>query len=186
VKLLALDLPRAHLVELEPHVDDRGFFARTWCSKEFAEAGLPSEIVQTNVSQTRQRRTIRGLHYQRPPSREGKLVRCLKGGIYDVIVDIRPDSPTFLRHLGVELTPTNRRAIYIPPGFAHGFMTLEPETEVWYQMTDYYQPGLGGGMRWDDPVLSIEWPHEPSTINERDATYPDLNRDDFECFRGVR
>lgn len=186
MKLLALDLPDAHLVELEPHIDDRGFFARTWCSKEFAEAGLPAEIVQTNVSQTHQRAAIRGLHYQRPPSREGKVVRCLSGGIYDVIVDIRPDSLTFLRHVGVELTPTNRRALYIPPGFAHGFQTLESETEVWYQMTDYYQPGLGGGMRWDDPALGIEWPLEPSTMNERDATYPDLERDDFECFRGIR
>jgi len=186
MKLVALALPGAHLVETEPHVDDRGFFARTWCSREFAGAGLPAEIVQTNVSQTAQRCTIRGLHYQRPPSHEGKVVRCLEGGIFDVIVDIRPDSPAFLQSVGVELTPSNRLALYIPPGFAHGFQTLEPETEVWYQMTDYYQPGLGAGIRWDDPALGIEWPQEPSTMNERDATYPDLNRQDFECFRGVR
>ena len=186
MKLDALDLPGAFLIELEQHVDDRGFFARTWCSREFASAGLPAEIVQTNLSQTAERGAIRGLHYQRPPSREGKVVRCLQGGIFDVIVDIRPDSPAFLRHVGVELTPSNRLALYIPPGFAHGFQTLEPETEVWYQMTDYYQPGLGGGMRWDDPALGIDWPLAPTMMNERDATYPDLNRNDFELFRGVR
>jgi dTDP-4-dehydrorhamnose 3,5-epimerase len=185
MKLVALDLRGAFLVELEQHVDDRGFFARTWCSREFAEAGLPAEIVQTNLSQTSQPGALRGLHYQRPPSREGKVVRCLNGGIFDVIVDVRPDSPSFLRHVGVELTPSNRLALYIPPGFAHGFQTLEPETEVWYQMTDYYQPGLGGGIRWDDPALGIEWPREPTTMNERDANYPDLVHKDFECFRGV-
>ena len=124
------------------------------------------------------------MHYQRPPSREGKVVRCLRGGIYDVIVDIRPDSPGFLRHFGVGLSPSNRLALYIPPGFAHGFQTLEPETEVWYQMTDYYQSGLGGGMRWNDPALGIDWPLEPSTMNERDAAYPDLTPDDFDFFRG--
>lgn len=186
MKFVALELPDAFVIELEPHLDDRGFFARTWCSREFAEAGLPAVIVQTNLSQTQARGAIRGLHYQRPPSREGKVVRCLEGGIFDVIVDVRPDSPAFLRHAGVELTPSNRRALYIPPGFAHGFQTLAPDTEVWYQMTDYYQPGLGGGLRWDDPALGIEWPLEPTTMNERDATYPDLNRDDLECFRGFR
>jgi dTDP-4-dehydrorhamnose 3,5-epimerase len=184
MKLVALDLPGAHLVELEPHVDERGLFARTWCSREFTSAGLPAGIVQTNLSQTAERGAIRGLHYQRPPSREGKVVRCLRGAIFDVIVDVRPDSPAFLRHAGVELTDSNRSALYIPPGFAHGFQTLEPQTEVWYQMTDYYQPGLGGGIRWDDPALGVNWPLEPTTMNERDATYPDLNRDDFEFFRG--
>jgi dTDP-4-dehydrorhamnose 3,5-epimerase len=182
MKFVALELPDAFVIELEPHVDDRGFFARTWCAREFAEAGLPAAIVQTNLSQTQARGAIRGLHYQRPPSREGKVVRCLKGGIFDVIVDVRPDSPAFLRHAGVELTPTNRRALYIP----HGFQTLETDTEVWYQMTDYYQPGLGGGLRWDDPALGIEWPLEPTTMNERDAIYPDLDRGELECFRGFR
>ena len=113
-------------------------------------------------------------------------MRCLRGGIYDVIVDLRPDSPTFLRHVGVELTPENRKGLYVPPGFAHGFQTLEPHTEVWYQMTDFFQPGLGGGMRWDDPALGIDWPHAPSTMNERDATYPDLDPGAFELFRGFR
>jgi dTDP-4-dehydrorhamnose 3,5-epimerase len=182
----ALDLSGAMLIALEPRFDERGFFARTWCSKEFAEAGLPEEIVQANLSQTLSRGVIRGLHYQRPPSREGKVVRCLRGGIFDVIVDIRPDSATFLQHVGVELTPVNRLALYIPPGFAHGFQTLEPDSEVWYQMTDYYQPGLGGGLRWDDPALGIKWPLEPTAMNERDATYPDLNRSEIECFRGFR
>jgi dTDP-4-dehydrorhamnose 3,5-epimerase len=186
MKMKALDLPDAVVVELEPHADERGFFARTWCAREFEDAGLPSAIAQTNLSQTRQRGAIRGLHYQRPPSREGKIVRCVRGGIFDVIVDIRPDSKAFLEHAGVELTAINRLALYIPPGFAHGFQTLEPDTEVWYQMTDFYQPGLGGGLRWNDPELGIEWPLEPSTMNERDATYPDLDRSALECFRGFR
>ncbi len=182
----AQDLPGAFLIEPEPHADERGFFARTWCSDEFAEAGLPNEIVQSNLSCTRLRGTMRGMHYQRPPSREGKVVRCLKGRIFDAIVDIRPDSPTFLRHLGVELTSTNRLALYVPPGFAHGFQTLEDDAEVWYQMTDRYQPGLSGGLRWDDPALGIEWPMKPTALNERDAHYPDLDRDELDCFRGAR
>ena len=184
MKIVPLELPGAAVVELEPNTDDRGFFARTWCSREFEEAGLPSTIVQTNLSQTRLRGTIRALHYQRPPSREGKLVRCIRAEIFDVIVDIRPDSPAFLRHVGVELSEANRLALYIPPGFAHGFQTLAPDAEVWYQMTDFYQPGVTGGLRWDDPALGIQWPLEPSTMNERDATYPDLNREELECFRG--
>jgi dTDP-4-dehydrorhamnose 3,5-epimerase len=184
MKIVALDLPGAAVVELEPNIDERGLFARTWCSREFAEAGLPSTIVQSNLSQTRLRGTIRGLHYQRPPSREGKVVRCIRGGAFDVIVDIRPDSPGFLKHLGVELSAANRLALYIPPGFAHGFQTLEPDTEVWYQMTDFYQPGVTGGLRWNDPAFAIRWPLEPTTMNERDATYPDLDRGELECFRG--
>lgn len=184
MKFRAQELPGAFLIELEPHADERGFFARTWCSDEFANAGLPTQVVQSNLSCTRLPGTIRGMHYQRPPSREGKVVRCLKGGIFDVIVDIRPDSPSFLRHLGVELTATNRLALYVPPGFAHGFQTLEPDAEVWYQMTDRYQPGLSGGFRWDDPALGIQWPMEPNAMNERDATYPDLDPTAFEFFRG--
>jgi dTDP-4-dehydrorhamnose 3,5-epimerase len=184
VKIVALDLPGAAVVELELNIDDRGLFARTWCSREFAEAGLPSTIVQSNLSHTHLRGTIRALHYQRPPSREGKVVRCIRGGIFDVIVDIRPDSPAFLKHVGVELSAANRLALYIPPGFAHGFQTLEADAEVWYQMTDFYQPGLTGGLRWNDPAFAIQWPLEPTTMNERDATYPDLDRGELECFRG--
>ncbi len=126
MKMKALDLPDAVVVELEPHVDERGFFARTWCSREFCEAGVPSAIVQTNLSQTRQRGAIRGLHYQRPPSREGKIVRCIEGGIFDVIVDVRPDSPAFLKHAGVELTPSNRLALYIPPASRMVFRHSSP------------------------------------------------------------
>ena len=180
----ALDLPGAFLIEPQPHVDERGFFVRTWCSGEFAEAGLPAEIVQANLSQTVLRGTIRGFHFQRPPSREGKVVRCLRGAIFDVLVDLRPDSPTFLEHVGVELTPVNRLALYIPTGFAHGFQTLEADSEVWYQMTDRYQPELAGGLRWDDPSLAVGWPLRPSVMNERDAAYPDLDRAALECFRG--
>ena len=180
----ALDLPGAFLIQPQPHVDERGFFVRTWCTDEFAEAGLPVGILQANLSHTVLSGTIRGMHYQRPPSHEGKVVRCLNGGIFDVLVDLRPDSPTFLRYVGVELTPVNRLALYIPPGFAHGFQTLAADSEVWYQMTDRYRPELAGGLRWDDPTLAIEWPLRPSAINERDASYPDLNRAALECFRG--
>ena len=185
MKIVALDLPGAAVVELEPNVDDRGFFARTWCSREFEEAGLPSTIVQSNLSYTRMRGTMRGLHYQRPPSREGKLVRCIRGAIVDVILDVRPDSPSFLEHAAIELSAANRLGLYIPPGFAHGFQTLEDDTEVWYEMTDYYQPGVTAGLRWNDPAFAIDWPMEPTHMNERDASYPDLDRAELECFRGL-
>jgi dTDP-4-dehydrorhamnose 3,5-epimerase len=186
VKFRALELSGAFMIELEPHLDERGFFARTWCADEFEEAGIKVRLLQTNLSQTAKRGTIRGMHYQRPPSREGKVVRCIQGGVFDVVVDVRPDSPSFLHHLGFELTPANRFALYIPPGFAHGFQTLTDDSQVWYQMTDRYQPGVAGGFRWDDPAVSIEWPMPPTTMSERDATYPDLDVDDLECFRGER
>jgi len=172
------------VIETEPITDERGHFARVFCVKEFETAGIDFQTVQRNQSFNHKKGTLRGMHYQRPPSREGKIVRCIQGGIFDVLVDLRPDSPSFLRHLGFELTPANRFALYIPPGFAHGFQTLADDSEVWYQMTDRYRPEVAGGFRWDDPAVNIEWPMPPTTMSERDATYPDLDIDELECLRG--
>jgi dTDP-4-dehydrorhamnose 3,5-epimerase len=171
------------LVELEPHVDERGFFARTWCAREFADAGLPDRLVQCSISRNSAAGTTRGLHFQTPPSREGKLVRCARGALVDVVVDIRAGSPTFLRHLSVELDADNGRGIYVPPGFAHGFQTQRDDTDVLYHMTDSFAPELAAGMRWDDPVLGVRWPAVPTIISERDAGYPDL---DVEWLRSLK
>ncbi len=177
MKFIETDIPGCTIVEIDPHEDERGFFARTWCRQEFGEAGLPSRNVQCSISRNRGRGTMRGLHFQLPPSGEGKLVRCTRGALFDVIVDIRSTSPRFLEHLSVELTADNCRAIYIPPGCAHGFQTLEGDTDVFYQMTDVFAPDLGAGLRWDDPELAIDWPIGKPIMNERDRTYPDLDRD---------
>ena len=165
------------IVDIEPHEDERGAFARTWCRQEFAGAGLPDGLVQCSVSRNRKRGTMRGLHYQLPPSQEGKLVRCTRGAIFDVLVDLRSASPQFLQHVSVELTADNSRAIFIPPGCAHGFQTLEDDTDVFYQMTDVFTPDLGAGLRWNDPALGIDWPMDTPIMNDRDRDYPDLDRD---------
>lgn len=166
----------AVLVDLEPHADARGYFARTWCAREFAAHGLPAQFVQASLSRNTHRATVRGLHLQLPPSREGKLVSCIAGAIYDVLVDLRPDSPSFLRHFGVELTADSHRGLYIPPLCAHGFQTLVDGAEVLYQMTDYFAPELGFGARWDDPAFGIRWPIATAgAIAARDAGYPDFD-----------
>jgi dTDP-4-dehydrorhamnose 3,5-epimerase len=170
----------AVLVQLERHQDARGFFARTFCVQEFAAAGLPVLAVQASVSYNEQAGTVRGMHFQWPPSQEGKLVRCVRGRLFDVLLDLRPHSPTYLRHAAVTLDDENRAAVFIPPGIAHGFQTLAPRTEVWYQMTDVYAPQLAAGVRYNDPAFSIRWPMPPSAISERDATYPDFDRAQFE------
>jgi dTDP-4-dehydrorhamnose 3,5-epimerase len=164
----------ALLVELERHQDDRGFFARSWCQREFEEHGLSPTMVQCNVSWNRAKGTLRGLHYQVAPHEEAKLVRCTRGAIYDVIVDFREESPTFLEHYAVELTDLNQRALYVPERFAHGFLTLTDDAEVFYQMSSFYEPAAGRGLRWDDPVLAISWPQPVVIISERDRSYPDL------------
>ena len=138
--------------------DSRGYFARTWCAREFADHGLPDQLVQASLSYNRRRGTVRGMHLQRPPSREAKLVSCVQGAIVDVIVDLRPGSPTFLRHVAVELSAASRDALFIPPMMAHGFQTLADDTCVQYQMTDYYAPELGCGWRWDDPAFPANFP----------------------------
>jgi dTDP-4-dehydrorhamnose 3,5-epimerase len=172
-------LAGAFVVEIEAHADVRGFFARTWCQREFREQGLES------ISRNDKRGTVRGMHLQLPPSHEAKLVRAERGAIYDVMVDLRPGSPTYLRHFGVELDSRRYNALYIPPQFAHGFQTLEDDSEVLYLMTDFHQPDLGYGFRWNDPAFAINWPIRSAiTILGRDADYPDFSRADYESRLG--
>ncbi|HEY1308748.1 MAG TPA: dTDP-4-dehydrorhamnose 3,5-epimerase [Vicinamibacterales bacterium] len=168
-------LSGAVIVDVERHTDERGFFARSWCTREFQERGLSPLVVQCNVSGNAVKGTLRGMHYQVAPHAEVKLVRCTKGAIYDVIVDLRESSPTFLRHVGVELTAENHRALYIPEGFAHGFMTLQDDSEVFYQMSAFYEPGAARGVRWNDPAFAITWPLPVTVISKRDQELPDFN-----------
>jgi dTDP-4-dehydrorhamnose 3,5-epimerase len=172
-------------VDIEPHEDMRGFFARTFCEREFAQQRIELRMVQASVSYNRKRGTLRGMHYQVPPGNEAKLVRCTRGAVFDVIVDLRPRTHTFLRHVSVELSADNRRGLYIPPGVAHGFQTLVDDTEVFYQMTDFHDPALARGVRWNDPAFGIEWPDDERTIIGRDATYPDFSAHVIEELRDV-
>lgn len=165
----------AYVIEPEPIEDHRGFFARAWCQREFADHGLSSEMVQCNISSNRHRGTLRGMHYQTPPHQEAKLVRCTSGAIYDVIIDLRPESHTFMQHLGVTLTAENRQMLYVPEGFAHGFITLEDSVEVFYQVSAFYAPGYERGLRYDDPTFEIQWPEKVEVISEKDATWPDYH-----------
>lgn len=165
-------LAGAHIVDLEPRTDDRGFFARAFCANEFAAHNMKTSVVQANISFNHKKGTLRGMHYQVPPAAETKFIRCLRGGIYDVIIDMRPESPTFLQHIGVELTADNHRALYIPEMFAHGFQTLSDDTEVMYLVGEFYTPGYERGLRYDDPALGLEWPLPVSVISEKDATWP--------------
>lgn len=159
-------------VRPEPVEDERGCFARIACDMEFARHGLKGGFCQSSFSWNREKGTLRGMHYQREPFGEHKLVRCTRGSIFDVVVDIRPDSPTFKRWHGCRLTDRNRLALYLSPGIAHGFITLEPETEVLYMMREAYKPGAGAGVNWRDPAFGIEWPLQPVCISQRDADYP--------------
>jgi dTDP-4-dehydrorhamnose 3,5-epimerase len=167
-------LPGVIVVELERHCDERGFFARTWCRREFESRGLISQIAQCSVSLNRQKGTLRGLHYQENPHPEAKFVRCIRGALYDVALDLRPQSSTYLQWFGIELTEMEGRALYIPEGCAHGFLTLEDQTEVFYQISEFFHPELSRGVRWNDPAFSIAWPAEPTIMSERDRTYPDF------------
>jgi dTDP-4-dehydrorhamnose 3,5-epimerase len=159
------------ILELEKREDDRGFFARSFCRDEYREHGLNPCIAQCNISYNRRKGTIRGLHYQAAPAEEDKLVRCTRGAIYDVIVDIRPGSPTYCRWESVSLGEDDRRMVYIPKGFAHGFQTLADDTEVFYQMSEFYMPERSKGIRWDDPAFAIRWPLENQVISEKDKSY---------------
>lgn len=167
-------LTGAFLVDLVAVEDERGFFARSWCIREFEAQGLSPRLVQCNVSFNRARGTLRGMHYQVSPHQEAKLVRCTRGAIYDVIVDLRPQSATYLRSFGAALTADNRRAMYVPEDFAHGFLTLSDESEVFYQMSQFYTPDAGRGIRWNDPALAIEWPEPVRLVSDRDRTFPDF------------
>jgi dTDP-4-dehydrorhamnose 3,5-epimerase len=168
-------LTGAWIVEIEPAFDVRGFFARTWSSADFQAHGLEGTIVQSSLSRNERRGTIRGMHLQLPPSREAKLVRCTRGAIWDVIIDLRPRSVTFMQHFAAELSADRHDALYVPPLFAHGFQTLVDATEVSYQMTDVHAPELGFGLRWDDPAFAIRWPVAELTMLPRDAAYPDFD-----------
>ena len=168
-------LAGAYLIELQKVEDERGFFARSWCAQEFAEHGLDTRLVQCNISLTRQGGTVRGMHYQAPPFAETKLVRCSRGAIYDVIIDLRPESPTFLQWLGVTLSADNRTMLYIPKGFAHGFQSLVDNTEVFYQMSDFYAPEYARGLRWNDPKVKIQWPLAITVMSAKDQSYPDFS-----------
>jgi dTDP-4-dehydrorhamnose 3,5-epimerase len=166
----------AYLIDLERREDDRGFFARVWCEREFAELGLKTRLVQCNLSFSYRKSTLRGLHLQRPPHAEAKVVRCTRGAIYDVLVDLRPSSPTYKRWLGVELTADNRRMLYVPEGCAHGYQTLVDDTEAVYPVSEFYAPEAEWGVRWDDPAFGIEWPDaEGALLSEKDRSWPDYD-----------
>ncbi len=165
-------LKGAFIIDPERLEDDRGFFARTWCQGEFEAHGLDLRLVQCNISFNRRKGTLRGMHYQAAPHTEAKLVRCTMGVIYDVIVDLRPGSPTFTQWAAVDLTAENRRMLYIPEGLAHGFQTLADNTEVFYQISEFYHPESARGVRWDDPAFCIEWPIAERIISDRDRKYP--------------
>jgi dTDP-4-dehydrorhamnose 3,5-epimerase len=168
-------LKGAFIVDPEKFEDERGFLARSFSAKELESRGLNPRIAECNISFSKKRHTVRGMHFQNPPFAQAKLVRCTKGAVYDVIIDLRPDSPTFKQWIGEELTAANRRMLYVPEGFAHGFQTLEDDTEVFYQISNFYNPGSEGGVRWNDPVFGIEWrANDGITINERDRNYPDF------------
>jgi dTDP-4-dehydrorhamnose 3,5-epimerase len=175
-----LPLGGAWLVKQERASDERGFFARTFCVREFAAQGLNGSFVQSSVSWNRQRGTVRGMHFQWPPSAEAKLVRCTRGSIEDILLDLRPRSGTFLRHVAVRLDAASGDAVYIPEGFAHGFQTLVDDVEVQYHMTTEFQPAVAGGFRWNDPAFSIRLPLEVAAIAARDAGYADFDRAAYE------
>ena len=165
-------LKGAYVIDLEPFQDERGLFARTFCRREFADIGHQDEFVQFNHSRTHEKGTIRGMHYQLPPSAEIKLIRCVRGSVYDVIVDLRKNSPTFLQYIGLELSDRNMQMIYVPVGFAHGFQTLEDNTELIYHHTAYYAPELEAGLRFDDPQIEIDWPMPPTVLSAKDQNQP--------------
>ena len=174
-------LPGVYEIRAELLSDERGFFARTWCQKEFEEHGLNPKLVQCNVSFNTKKGTLRGMHYQAAPYAETKIVRCTRGAIYDVVLDLRPQSPTFKEWIAIVLTAEKRNMAYVPEGCAHGFLTLEDQTEVFYQMSEFYRPESARGVRWDDPAFQIVWPGKVEVISERDRTYPNFETVQCAC-----
>jgi dTDP-4-dehydrorhamnose 3,5-epimerase len=181
MKFVPASLKGVYVIDPEPFADSRGWFARTFCKNEFASIGHDKEWVQLNHSFTNRKGTIRGMHYQLPPFREIKLVRCIAGAVWDVVIDIRKDSETFLQWTAVELSAANRKMIYIPEGFAHGFQTLTDDCELIYHHSSFYTPGAEGGIRYDDPAVAINWPLPLTDISDRDLQHPLLN----ESFKGI-
>ena len=171
-----LSLKGSCLLKLEKHLDERGFFARTFCSKEFEEKGLNNKFLQSSISYNSKKGTLRGMHYQVAPHEEVKLVQCVKGAIYDVIIDLRANSSTYCQWVGVELNEDNGNLVYVPKGFAHGFQTLTDETVVYYQISDFYAPESARGVRWDDPAFGINWPIDEPVISIKDSRLPDYKR----------
>jgi len=167
-------LAGAFLIEAERLEDERGFFARMWSQREFEQRGLGPRLVECNISFNRKRGTLRGLHYQAPPHGQAKLVRCTMGAVFDVILDLRPNSSTFRHWISAQLSADNRAMLYVPEGFAHGFQTLEDDSEIFYQMSQYYAPESSRGVRWDDPAFGVTWPEGNRIINARDREYPDF------------
>ena len=165
------ELKGAFIIQIEPIEDERGFFARSWCKKEFEQYGLNCNLVQCNISFNKKRGILRGMHYQIEPYKETKLVRCIRGAIYDVIIDLRPESKTYKQWIGIELTSENRKILYVPEGFAHGFQTLENNTEVFYQVSEFYNPKYEKGVRWDDEVFGIKWPIKEKIISDKDKNH---------------
>lgn len=173
MKFRETGIPGAFVVEVEKLGDERGFFARAWCSREFAEHGLNPSLVQANISFNRHKKTLRGMHYQQAPHAEAKLVRCTRGALYDVILDLRPDSPTLGRWLAFELSAESYRMLYIPEGCAHGFQTLEDDTEMFYQHSEFFAPQAATGVMWNDPAFGIEWPYPDDPIlSPKDNAWP--------------
>jgi dTDP-4-dehydrorhamnose 3,5-epimerase len=174
MKFIPQPLPGAFLIEPTPFVDERGVFRRNFCAREFAAHGIASHVLQSNISENRHALTLRGFHYQKAPHGEGKTLTCLKGKIHDIIVDLRPESPTYLKWIEFELDDQNRHSIHIPPGCANAFLTLTEDVIVYYLFSEFYQPGAEGGVRWDDPLFGFHWPETPLHISEKDASLPDF------------
>lgn len=174
MRFIETALSGAYIVELEERADDRGFFARTFCVREFADLGLTTRISQCNLSFNRRRGTLRGLHYQAEPAAEAKLIRCVAGAVHQVLVDMRPGSPTYLQHAAVELSAANRRAVYLPELFAAGMQTLQDDTELMYQVSEFHTPETERGLRYDDPAIGIDWPLDVSEISPKDRAWPYL------------
>lgn len=176
MKIEMTEIPGLYVIEAEPFTDHRGGFFRSYCENEFKRHGIPTGFAQCNVSLNNKRGTLRGMHFQTEPHGEGKLVQCVQGSIFDVVVDVRPDSPTCGRWLGFELSATNHRQLFIDKGLAHGFQTLEDNSSVHYQMTDFYVPEAASGVRFDDPAFGIKWPIAEKIFSEKDTTYPDFQK----------
>lgn len=169
-------LKGACIIGIDKNEDDRGFFARTFCRKEFSEHGLNNTIAQCSISQNHKKGTLRGMHYQVTPHEEVKIVQCISGAIYDVIIDLRKDSSTYMEWEGIKLSENNYKILYIPEGFAHGFQTLEDNTNVYYQISEYYRPGASAGIRWDDAAFNIKWPLPVAEISEKDRSYSNYSQ----------
>jgi len=175
MKFTETPLHGAYLVEIEPIADERGFFARTWCEREFRDRGLNPSLKQASLSFNHKKGTLRGMHFQTGSCQESKLIRCDAGAVFDVIIDLRKDSPTFTKHYAVVLSAKDHRMLYVPEGFAHGFQTLTEGAELFYQISQYYSPEHAGGVRWNDPAFAIDWPEPPRMISARDQSFPDFD-----------